>query len=205
MEDARFSAQLKAAKLTAKSEEDKTIRRVQFQLAREFSVEIAEWLGDVALNQRALMIAGDVDKCELPIDAYHAKAELAGLGGTASVFVDGISATASVKQGKEDEPQHEEVAFVFEAFPDAKLLTFLAATLKEYVDCDFKRTQLSIEECMAEPSARLRSAVDDMKAGLKKGESLTIMAVNPDGSKCKSATIEGTGKARNGGAGDSKQ
>jgi hypothetical protein len=144
MQDARFSAVLKAAKFVAHSEDDKTIRRVQFALCAPFSLEIAEWLGAVATNQRDLMQNGDLDSCEIAIDAYHAKASFQGLAGNTSADVDGIKAVATVKAGKEEGEQSEDVTFTFEAFPEAKLLTFIAASLKEWIECDFKRTQLDL-------------------------------------------------------------
>lgn len=197
MQDARFSAQLKSAKLTARSEADKTIRRVQFALARDFSIDIADWLGPVATNQRELLVGGDIDKVEIPIDAYHAKATLSGMGGNAEVAVDGISAAAVVKQSGEDQ-QTEEVTLVFEAFPEAKLLTFLAASVKEHIDCTFMRSQLTIEKALADPGERLTAAVEDLAGSIPKGSQMTFTAKNADGSDGKSGTLEGTGEPREG-------
>ena len=48
MNDTTFSAALKSAKLTARKDPDNPdtiIRRIQFTLARDFSLEQAEWLG----------------------------------------------------------------------------------------------------------------------------------------------------------------
>ena len=146
MNDAEFRAELRSAKMTARPDEKTTIRRVEFALCREFTVEAAEWLGPVAVNQRDLMVNGDVDKFSADIAAYHAKALLQGTGGNAEFQADGISATATTKAGKgeDDEPTYW-LTLTFEAFPDAKLLSFPSADLKEYIDCDFKRLQLTTE------------------------------------------------------------
>jgi len=143
MKDAEFRAELKSAKLTFREVEGNPIRRVEFSLCCEFTVEAAEWLGAVALNQRDLMVNGDVEKFTADISAYHAKASLSGTGGNVELEPDGILASATTKAGKgEDGEPTYWVTFTFEAYPHASLLTFLAACLKEYIDCDFKRVQL---------------------------------------------------------------
>jgi hypothetical protein len=195
MQDARFTAQLKAAKFVARNEDDKTIRRVQFSLARDFSLDIADWLGAVATNQRDLLVKGDIDSVEIPIDAYHAKAMLSGLGGNAEMQVDGVCATAVVKAVGKDEGQREEVTFVFEAYPHAPLLTFLAAALKEHIDCEFKRSQLTIAQTMQDPKERVKQAAKDLAATVPKGEQMTITA-KIGGKTTRSAKLDGTGEKR---------
>jgi hypothetical protein len=150
MQDSVFRAQLKSAKLTAKTVDEKTIRRVQFALSRNFGPEDAEWMGEQAIRCRELLLRRDLSKFDFPIDAYHAKACFAGVGGNAEVDVDGILASATVV-GK-DESEHEEITYTFEAFPDGKLLTFLASALKEWIDCDLKCSQLTIEQAAPEGS-----------------------------------------------------
>jgi hypothetical protein len=147
MKDAGFSAVLKSAKLIARKNPDKPdaiIRRVRFELVKGFSVDSAEWLGMVAVQQRLMMVDRDIKKCVIPIDAYHAKVEIAGVGTAGIADCEGVSATATIK-GKDDN-EHEELTLVFEAFPDAKLVTFLAASLGRQIDCSFKALQL---ECAA--------------------------------------------------------
>jgi hypothetical protein len=180
MQDARFTAQLKAAKLIARSEGDKTIRRVQFSLALYFTLEVADWLGAVATNQRDLMIHGDIDKVEIPIDAYHAKTTVSGLGGNAEMFVDGVSATATVKSGGEDKEPSYEVVFIFEAYPDAKLLTFMAAALKEHIECDFKRTQLTIEQAMNRSKDKGKEAAKEKTDAGPKSKQMTLTTKGVD-------------------------
>ena len=142
MHDTAFTAMLKTGKLTARAEETKTIRRVQFSLVRDFTVADAEWLGTEAIQLRSALKNRTLNRFEIPIDAYHAKASFHGRGGNVDVDVDGITATAAVVGSEENE--HEEVSYLFEAFPDAKLLTFLASSLKEHIDCELKRTQVQM-------------------------------------------------------------
>jgi len=144
MRDAGFSATLKNAWLTARTNPDKpdtVIRRVRFELVKSFDEVAAEWLGDVAIKQRALMLSRDLKKVVMQIDTYHAKVELSGLGGNATIAdCTGVQAAAVVK-GKDDK-EHEEVTFVFEAFPDSTLVTFLAMALGSGIDCSFAALQL---------------------------------------------------------------
>jgi hypothetical protein len=143
MKDAGFSAQIKSAKLTARDEEDKTIRRVEFALTREFSIEVAEWLGPFACAQRDAMVRCDLDKCEIAIDAYHCKLSMTGAAGNVETDASGIKSKAEIKKTKE--AQREEVTLSFEAYPTSVLMSFLAASLKEHVDCSFSALQLEIE------------------------------------------------------------
>lgn len=145
MKDAGFAATLKSAKLTARKNPDKPdqiLRRVRFELVKLFSVGDAEWLGDAAVQQRKYLVDRFVKTFSMPIDAYHAKAEIVGVGNAEIADCSGIAATAAVK-GKEDD-EREEITFVFEAFPDAKLVTFLAASLGCEVECSFKALQLEM-------------------------------------------------------------
>lgn len=145
MKDAGFSAVLKSAILRArKSPDDPStiLRRVRFELVKPFDIESAEWLGDSAMKQWHMMAARDIKKCVIPIDAYHAKAELSGTGNAEILDCEGVQATAAVK-GKDDK-EHEELTLVFEAFPDARLVTFLAASLGCEITCSFKALQLEI-------------------------------------------------------------
>jgi hypothetical protein len=146
MNDTTFSATLKAAKLVARKDPDTPntmIRRVQFQLTRDFSVEQAEWLGSEATHMRGLLQHRDLRRFELEIDGYHAKASFHGLAGNVDIpQLDGVTAVAGVVGSEEDE--HEEVTFTFEAFPEAKLLTFLAMAVKERIECEFAVLQLEL-------------------------------------------------------------
>jgi len=144
--DATFTATLKAASLTARKHPDRpgtTLRRVRFALAREFGPGEAEWLGENAVRMRTLLQRRDLRRVEIPIDGYHAKVVLSGISGSAETEVEGVTATACVV-GAEDQ-ETEKVTFVFEAFPEAKLLTFLAASLKGAVACEFLVSQLALE------------------------------------------------------------
>lgn len=122
MNDKKLIASLDSAKLIARSEASKTIRRVQFKLAREFSIEDAEWLGDDAISMREMLTEGALKKFEIPIDAYHAKASFAGMAGNAEADVDGVSAAITTKKGKGDDAEDTyELTIGFEAFPKDKL------------------------------------------------------------------------------------
>jgi hypothetical protein len=141
MQDLTFNAALEAAKLTARTEDDKTIRRVVFKLSRGFSLEQAEWLGDEACHMRGLMNRGVLEKFTQPIDAYVGKITLTGGAGTATAEVFGLAAVASMSGGEMPEPL---MALTFEAFPEAKLLTFLAASIKEFIDVELLASQTEI-------------------------------------------------------------
>ena len=166
MNDTTFSAQLKAAKLTARKDPDSPdtiIRRVQFTLARDFSPADAEWIGAEAVHMRKLLQQRDLHRFEVEIDGYHAKASFHGLGGNADVAqLDGMTAVAGLVGSDEDE--HEEINFTFEAFPEAKLLTFLAMAMKGQIDCELKALQLDLvvtaknaEKPAAPPEPRQRT------------------------------------------------
>ena len=60
-----------------------------------------------------------------------------------------MKAVAGLVGSEEDE--HEEINFTFEAFPEAKLLTFLAMALKETIDYEFQVLQLELDSKGAEP------------------------------------------------------
>jgi hypothetical protein len=142
--DAGFSATLKGAKLIARKNPDKPdheLRRVRFELVLPFDELTAEWLGETAQGQYDMLTGRAIKRFSMTIDAYHAKADLSGMGGNAEIVdAEGVSATAAVK-GRDDK-EHEELTLVFEAFPDAKLLTFLAANVGGGIDCNFKALQL---------------------------------------------------------------
>ena len=148
MKDAGFSAVLKSAKLIARKNPDKPdaiLRRVRFELVLPFGELEAEWLGDAAQQQFDMMVGRAIKRCVIPIDAYHAKTELSGVGNAEILDCEGVQATAAVK-GKDDK-EHEELTLVFEAFPDAKLVTFLAASLGCEIACSFKALQLE-NQCL---------------------------------------------------------
>lgn len=144
MKDAGFAATLKGAKLVARKNQDKpdqVLRRVRFELVLPFDAMTAEWLGETAQGQYDMLSGRSIKRFSMAIDAYHAKADLSGAGGIAEIAnAEGVSATAAVK-GRDDK-EHEELTLVFEAFPDARLLTFLAANIGGGIDCDFKALQL---------------------------------------------------------------
>lgn len=145
MKDAGFAATLKRAQLTARKNPDKpdtVIRRVKFELVKSFESSDAEWLGDTAIAGRKSMQARDLKKLVLPIDGYHAKVELAGVGNAEIADCTGVTATAAVKGS--DDKEHEDLTLVFEAFPDAALVTFLAASLGCGVDCNFFALQMEL-------------------------------------------------------------
>jgi hypothetical protein len=146
MKDAGFSATLKSAKLIARKNSDKPdtiLRRVKFELVKNFEASDAEWLGETAMTGRKAMQARDMKKIVLPIDGYHAKAMLSGIGGNAEITdCSGVQAAAVVK-GKDDD-EHEEITYVFEAFPDAGLMTFLAMSVGCGIDCSFAKLQMEI-------------------------------------------------------------
>ena len=77
------------------------------------------------------LIDGDLDTFEIPIDAYHAKAEFSGMAGNASAQVQGVSVAAKMSGGEQPEPR---ITITLEAFPEALLLTWLAASMKEHVE-----------------------------------------------------------------------
>ena len=119
---------------------------------------------------------GELDAFEIPIDAYHAKASFHGLSGNATAQVDGVKAAAKMSSGDEPRPL---LTLTFEAFPDAALLTWLAASVKEHVDVELLALQ-----------GDLLDAVADFKASIPKGTTATISV----GGK-KQVEIPGTGKA----------
>lgn len=143
MNDTAFTAMLKTGKLTARADEAKTIRRVQFSLVRDFDEADAEWLGPNAIQLRSSLKNRTLNRFEIPIDAYHAKASLHAEGGNVEVDVDGITATAAIVGA--DDKEREEITYLFEAFPDAKLLTFLASSLREHIDCELVRSQTEMD------------------------------------------------------------
>jgi len=199
MYDTAFTAMLKTGKLTARAEETKTIRRVQFSLVRDFTVADAEWLGTEAMQLRTSLQNGTLNRFEIPIDAYHAKATFHGRGGNVDIDVDGITATAAVVGS--DENEHEEVAYLFEAFPDAKLLTFLASSLKEHIDCEFKRTQtqMNFGEKDSDKGKKGKSAEKGKSAKDGKGAQMSL-GDNPkpaDGAKSAESEKPAADKSKN--------
>ena len=139
MKDISFGASLDGAKLLAHAVDDKTVRRVQFKLGRPFSLEQAEWLEAEPLRQK--LQRGELDAFEIPINAFHAKASFSGMAGNASAQVDGVAATAKMSGGEDPTPM---LALTFEAFPEAALLTWLAASVKENVEVELLATQAEL-------------------------------------------------------------
>jgi hypothetical protein len=146
MQDAKFRAELHSAKFTTRKDDaKKVIRRVQFALILgDFPVNVAEWLGEEAVSLRLLLQSRSLRKFDLPIDYYFALAALESTSGNADADVAGISAVAAVV-GK-DEDEHEEITLTFEAFPTAKMLTWIAASLKEWVDVEMVASQRELFE-----------------------------------------------------------
>jgi hypothetical protein len=146
MQDITIQACLKSAKFIARKNPDKPdtmIRRVQLQFqCPTFSEGHAEWLGDEAIVLRRQLQSRALKSFDLLINAYRAKLALDGSAGSASGEVTGVSAAASVVGKEEDE--HEELTLTFEANIEAKLLSFLGASLKEIVDVDLKAIQLEM-------------------------------------------------------------
>jgi hypothetical protein len=183
--DIVFSATLKSAKLTARKNPDHpdtVIRRVQFSLSKTFGHEEAEFLGQVGIELLENLQGRVLNKGEIPINAYHAKAEFSGSRGSATAEIDGLVVKAAVV-GNEDQ-EHEEITFEFEAPCEASLLVFFGLSLKEYIDCDVKRTQQELN------LAPLVAAVKKMAGAIPKGTSMTMEFEG------KSATLEGTGEVR---------
>ena len=174
MKDITLTASLDGAKLLAHKQEAKVVRRVEFKLGRNFDLEQAEWLDTEPLRQK--LQRGELDAFEIPIDAYHAKASFHGLAGNATAQVDGVKAAAKMSSGDEPRPM---LALTFEAFPDAALLTWLAASVKEHVEVELLALQ-----------GDLLDAVNDFRASIPEGTTATISV----GGK-KQVEIPGTGKS----------
>jgi hypothetical protein len=147
MKDITFQASLDGAKFIARNQEATIVRRVQFKLQRSFDLEQAEWLDAEPL--RGKLQRGELDAFEIPIDAYHAKASFHGLAGNATAQVDGVSAAAKMSSGDEPRPM---LALTFEAFPDAALLTWLAASVKEHVEVELLALQGDLLETATSPA-----------------------------------------------------
>jgi hypothetical protein len=144
--DITFGAELTSVKFTARANPDdpsKTIRRVQFQLVRDFDHEVAEWLGPIGISTLQNMKGRVLEKAELPINGFHGKAVFAGAAGQARADVDGIKATTKITGTNDNE--REVVTFEFEAPIKSDLLTFFGASFKEHIDVDIKRTQQELE------------------------------------------------------------
>ena len=185
MNDIVFSASLKSAKLTARKNPDHpdtVIRRVQFSLSKTFGHEEAEFLGQVGIELLANLQGRVLNKGEIPINAYHAKAEFAGSRGTATADIDGLVAKAAVV-GNEDQ-EHEEITFEFEAPCEASLLVFFGLSLKEYIECDIKRVQQELN------LAPVVASVKGLAKSIPKGTSMTMIFEG------KETTLEGTGEVR---------
>jgi len=179
VKDITLTASLDGAKLIARNQEATIVRRVQFKLQRSFDLEQAEWLDAEPL--RGKLQRGELDAFEIPIDAYHAKASFHGLAGNATAQVDGVKAAAKMSSGDEPKPL---LTLTFEAFPDAALLTWLAASVKEHVEVELLALQGDLLEDAAD---RFRAAVGGLKA------SGMTAAIGVGGEK--QVEIEGTGKA----------
>ena len=136
MNDHSFHGSLDGAKLIARNEEKDVVRRVQFKFGCDFCIEDAEWLG--VERMRTDLINGVLDTFDVPIDAFHAKASFSGTKGNAEVQVQGVSAAAKMSGGEEPEPR---ITITLEAFPTDVLLTWLASSLKEYVDVELLALQ----------------------------------------------------------------
>lgn len=146
MQDIEIQACLKSAKFAARKNPDKPdtmIRRVQIQFqCADFSEGHAEWLGEEAIILRRQLQSRALKSFDLLINAYHAKMSVDGGMGIAHGEVVGVSASASVVGKEEDE--HEELTLTFEANIEAKLLSFIGASLKEIVDVELKAIQLEL-------------------------------------------------------------
>jgi hypothetical protein len=145
MNDIIFSASLKSAKLTARKNPDHpdtVIRRLQFSLTTTFGHEEAVFLGQVGIELLRNLQGRVLNKGEIPINAYHARAEFTGSMGNSIADIDGLVAKAYVV-GNEDQ-EHEEITFDFEAPCSAGLLVFFGLSLKEHIVVDLKRTRLEI-------------------------------------------------------------
>ena len=175
MKDISFGASLDGAKLLAHAVDDKTVRRVQFKLGRPFSLEQAEWLEAEPLRQK--LQRGELDAFEIPINAFHAKASFSGMAGNASAQVDGVAATAKMSGGEDPTPM---LALTFEAFPEAALLTWLAASVKENVEVELLALQGDLLE-------KARNAVASLQEG---GMSASVTV----GGKKRQLEVPGTAK-----------
>jgi len=136
MKDITLTVSLDGARLLAHNVDAHVVRRVEFKLGCDFDLERAEWLDAEPLRQKLQM--GELGAFEIPIDAYHAKASFHGLAGNATAQVDGIKAAAKMSSGDEPRPM---ISLFFEAFPDAALLTWLAASIKEHVEVELLALQ----------------------------------------------------------------
>lgn len=195
MQDIQFGAALKSAKLIARKHPDKPdtiIRRVQFALRRDFGHEEAEFLGQIGIELLNNLKARNLNKGEIPINGYHAKAKFHGMAGTATAEIDGLVASAVVT-GKEDK-EYEEITFNFEAPCEGKLLTFFGLSISEFIECDIQRMQQELPlTSEAELGKKLR---DGLAKSMPKGASMTMEFEGG------SATIEGTGDGEGADDGD---
>jgi hypothetical protein len=185
MNDITFSAELTSVKFTARANPDdpsKTIRRVQFQLVRDFDHEVAEWLGPIGISTLLNMQGRVLEKAEMPINGFHGKAVFAAISGHASADVDGL--TAKTKMAGTEDNEREVVTFEFETPIKSDLLTFFGVAFKEHIECDIKRTQ---QELNLQPVA---DVIRDMAGAMPKGTSMTMEFEG------KSATLAGTGEER---------
>ena len=171
MNDHNFHGSLDGAKLIARNEEKDVVRRVQFKFGCDFRIEDAEWLSVERMRQD--LINGVLDTFEVPIDAFHAKASFSGTKGNAEVEVQGVSAAAKMSGGEEPEPR---ITITLEAFPDSSLLSWLAASIKEYVDVELKALQGEFPAIAEPPPAKPKRQVEipgtakpEKKVAKKKG------------------------------------
>lgn len=157
MNDISFQASLKSAKLTARKNPDHPdtiIRRVQFSLTKDFGHEEAEFLGTVGVELLRNLQGRVLNKGEIPINAFHARAEFQGTRGSATADIDGLVAKAAIV-GNEDQ-EHEEITFDFEAPCEAGLLVFFGVSLKEHIDVDIKRIQQELNLATLEGTGEVR-------------------------------------------------
>ena len=175
MKDITFTGSLDGAKLIAHNEDKTVVRRVQFKFGRDFDVEQAEWLGAESL--RLKLMSGDLDTFEIPITAYFAKAAFSGTKGNAEVQVQGVSAAAKMSGGEEPKPL---ITITLEAFPEAALLSWLAASIKEHVEV----------ELMALQGDLLEAARNAVKSLQEDGMSVSVTV----GAKKRQLEVPGTAK-----------
>jgi|GEM_PF-3397996 hypothetical protein len=152
----RFNAALEGARLIARYEDEKTIRRVVMTFWRPFELEQAEWLE--ARQLRTKLVNGELDEFTIPIGAYVAKATFIGMSGNASAEVYGVSAAAKMSGGYEPA-----LSLTFEASPEVALLTWLAASVKGYVEVELLATRDAVvglgASVLREPSITKTSAI----------------------------------------------
>ena len=189
MNDHSFHGSLDGAKLIARNEEKDVVRRVQFKFGCDFCIEDAEWLG--VERMRTDLINGVLDTFDVPIDAFHAKASFSGTKGNAEVQVQGVSAAAKMSGGEEPEPR---ITITLEAFPTDVLLTWLASSLKEYVDVELLALQGDLLEKARNAVASLQES--GMTASVTVGGKKRQLEVPGTAKPEKKAAKRGKGRRR---------